>query len=216
MKRLIRENFWWPSLDRLVERMVRECPECFNSDRMLKVHSAPLRPVEWPDFAWQKIAFDISGPFNQLPQNARYALVIIDYHSKWPEVKFVANATTRVIISFIKEVFAREGAPEILVTDNGTQLVSREMESFLRESGIKHMTTSLYEPRENGQVEIFNRVLKESVLCANKSTDAWKEVVRKKLWMYRITPHSALLNSLKEKRTHLRGLPLVDQESKQK
>lgn len=119
MKRLIRENFWWPSLDRLVERMVRECPECFNSDRMLKVHSAPLRPVEWA--AWQKIAFDISGPFNQLPQNARYALVIIDYHSKWPEVKFVANATTQVIISFIKEVFAREGAPDILVTDNGSK-----------------------------------------------------------------------------------------------
>lgn len=77
-----------------------------------------------------------------------------------------------------------------MITDNGTQLVSREMESFLRECGIKHMTTSLYEPRENGQVERFNRVLKESVLCANKSTDAWKEVVRKKLWMYRITRHS--------------------------
>lgn len=78
MKRLIRANFWWAGLDKFVDRIVRECSECISSDKMLHVSSAPLNPVAWPGCPWQKVAFDISGPFSHLPLNARYALVMVE------------------------------------------------------------------------------------------------------------------------------------------
>ncbi|XP_078528658.1 uncharacterized protein LOC144806095 [Lissotriton helveticus] len=190
MKRLIRENFWWPVVDKMVDRLVRDCSHCINSDKMLHLTSAPLKPVSWPNFPWQKVAFDISGPFKQLPCNARYALVLVDYHSKWPEVKFVSTASSQAVVLFLKEVFAREGFPETCVTDNGAQLISADVEKFLSGCGIKHYTTSLYEPRENGQVERFNRVLKDCINGTHTSDDGWLDVVRKRLWTYRITAHS--------------------------
>ncbi|XP_078540685.1 uncharacterized protein LOC144826166 [Lissotriton helveticus] len=190
MKRIIRLHFWWPGMDRFIDRTVRECNECCNSDKMLKLHVPPLKTVKWPEFPWSKIAFDISGPFQVLPESSRFALVIVDYHSKWPEVKFVAKITSEVVISFFKEVFAREGCPSVLVSDNGVQLVSAEMKLFLQSCNIKHMCTSLYEPHENGQVERFNRVLKGFVSDAIKEKGDWLNRIRQKLWTYRITPHS--------------------------
>lgn len=61
MKRLIRSNFWWPGMDRLGDRVVRECGVCINSDKMLNTFPAWLKPVAWPKFPWQKVSFDISG-----------------------------------------------------------------------------------------------------------------------------------------------------------
>lgn len=94
------------------------------------------------------MAFDISGPFICLPHDSGYALVLVDYHSRWPEVKFVSSSTTNIVIEFFKEVFAREGCPSTIVTDNGVQLTSKEMESFLKCQNIKHITVSNYEPHE--------------------------------------------------------------------
>lgn len=49
----------------------------------------------------------------------------------------MANVSAQVIIAFLKEVFAREGSPEVLVTDNGVQLTSQEMERFLLMCNIR-------------------------------------------------------------------------------
>lgn len=190
MKRLVRSFFWWPGMDRFVDRVIRDCPHCVSSEKMLKVHVPPLKVVKWPKLPWQKLAFDISGPFNELQTSSRFALVMIDYHSKWPEVKFVPKATTDAVTTFFKEIFAREGCPATLITDNGVQWTSNEINNFFKECGIKHICTSLYEPHENGQVERFNRVLKTFVAGAVKSGSVWMNELRRKLWIYRITPHS--------------------------
>lgn len=82
MKRLVRSFFWWPGMDKFINRVVRECQECVSSERMLKLHVPPLKVVKRPEVPWQKLAFDISGPFNELPEHSRFALVMIYYHSK--------------------------------------------------------------------------------------------------------------------------------------
>lgn len=87
-------------------------------------------------------------------------------------------------------MFASEGCPSTLVTDNGVQLTSGEMESFLKECNIKHMCTSLYEPHENGQVERFNRDLKTFVTDSLKLGGNWINSLRETLWVYHIKPHS--------------------------
>lgn len=50
-------------------------------------------------------------------------MVLVDYYSKWPKVRMVSNVITDVVIEFLGDVFSREGIPEILLSDNGPQLV---------------------------------------------------------------------------------------------
>ncbi len=63
----------------------------------------------------------------------------------------------------LDSIFAREGLPNEIVSNNGTQFVSAEFESYLSKRGIKHIRTSLYHPQANGLIERFNRVLKQTL-----------------------------------------------------
>ena len=56
--------------------------------------------------------------------------------------------------------------PERLTSDNGGQLKSNEMESFLKINGITHTRTTPLWPQENGQVERINRVIKKAIQAA--------------------------------------------------
>ncbi|MEQ2205965.1 hypothetical protein XENOCAPTIV_019753, partial [Xenoophorus captivus] len=77
-------------------------------DKVAITAPAPLTPVELPSKPWEKIAIDIMGPFDNAAWDWRYAIVLTDYYSKWPEVAFTSTVTTDVIIRFLVTVFSRE------------------------------------------------------------------------------------------------------------
>ena len=190
-KRRIRESFWWPGMDADIDEHVKNCVTCMMADKTLKVVTPPLIPVECPKGPWVKAGVDVLGPYQCLPGGARYIIVMIDYCSKWPEIKLVREVNTRTVIDFMREIFLREGFPEELVSDNGTQFVSREFQDFMQGSGYKHIKSSLYHPQGNGLVERMNRVIGE---CIRWSTAGNHDVVRSlrtMLWFYRTTPHSS-------------------------
>uniref|UniRef100_A0A5S6QPR2 Integrase catalytic domain-containing protein n=1 Tax=Trichuris muris TaxID=70415 RepID=A0A5S6QPR2_TRIMR len=137
------------------------------------VEIAPLNPVPLQKAAWEKLAIDIVGPL----QNARY-------------VKFSQNATTKDVIQFLKEIFSREGLPSEIVSDNGVQFISNEFKQFLNNHAIRHCRTSLYYPQANGEVERFNRVLKDCLQLATRTGRSRPEVVSEFLMHYRATPHA--------------------------
>lgn len=87
-------------------------------------------------------------------------------------------------------VFTREGNPEELVSDNGPQFISAEFSEFLRERNISHFRSAVYYPRANGEVERFNRVLKECLQTASIQGEPWKTFTQTFLMDYRSTPHA--------------------------
>ncbi|XP_003369037.1 conserved hypothetical protein [Trichinella spiralis] len=93
-------------------------------------------------------------------------LIMVDAHSKWPEVLHMPHITTEQIIESLKTVFTRFGFPEVLVSDNGTQFTATEFTIFCGENGIRHVTSAPYHAQSNGQVErfidTFKRALKKS------------------------------------------------------
>lgn len=139
------------------------CVNCQFSDQVSTAASAPLTPVELPSKPQEKVAIDITGPFEKATWDCHYAIVLTDYYSKWTEVAFASTVTTEVILHFLATVFSREGNPTYLVSDNGCQFTSHAFAVFLREREIQHLRSSVYYPKANSAVERFNRVLKECI-----------------------------------------------------
>lgn len=52
------------------------------------------------------------------------------------------------------------GIPKVFVSDNGTQLCSKEFQNFLQSNGIIYKRIAPFNPLTNGQVERFIQVLK--------------------------------------------------------
>ncbi|XP_033118512.1 uncharacterized protein K02A2.6-like [Anneissia japonica] len=87
-------------------------------------------------------------------------------------------------------VFSREGYPEELVSDNGTQLTSQEFETFLQKRNIKHRFSAVYHPEGNSTVERFHRILNETIQTARIDKRPVKNAVTEFLGTYRATRHA--------------------------
>ena len=62
---------------------------------------------------------DFAGPIYSLS-----FLVVMDAHSKWPEIFLMKNADTHSTITVLKWLFSQHGLPETLVLDSGRQFSS--------------------------------------------------------------------------------------------
>ncbi|KAF7643826.1 hypothetical protein LDENG_00232710 [Lucifuga dentata] len=131
-------------MDAQVEAAIKACVTCQSHDKSAITHTPPLQPVSYPEGAWEKLAIDVVGPFDKAPIDCCYAVTLIDYHSKWPEIAFVPHVTSQTVIQFLSTVFSREEDPKELVLDNGSQFVSQEFETFLLDRGIVHRKSSVY------------------------------------------------------------------------
>ncbi len=66
--------------------------------------------------------------------------------------------------------------------------MSSEFSAFLRSHGIAHTHSAVYNPMENGLVEVFNRVLKFGVQCFCHDGVSWEEGIQELLKTYCATP----------------------------
>lgn len=149
-------------MDRLVEDLIRQCRICATSDRVAKTTTAPVASTPWPERPWEKLAVDVRGPDGTLGPSNRFALVIMDYHSKWAEVELMPEVTARAVADMFRRLLWREGVPGCIVSDNGPQFTGREFAVMCAEFGIRHQRTPVCSPISNGLVERFNRSLSQT------------------------------------------------------
>ncbi|KAF2890165.1 hypothetical protein ILUMI_16008 [Ignelater luminosus] len=69
-------------------------------------------------------------------------------------------------IEKLRETFARFGLPKLLMSDNGPQLVSKELEEFLAKNGIRHVTSPPFNPACNGAEENTVKTFKKAIQAA--------------------------------------------------
>ncbi|XP_064472856.1 uncharacterized protein K02A2.6-like [Ornithodoros turicata] len=151
-----RSYVWWPSLERDIEECVKTCLDCQQVQPAPP--KSPLHPWSWPTAPWHRLHADFAGPFK-----GHMFLIVMDAHSKWPEVFIMGKTTTKHTIEKLHELFSRFGIPESFVTDNGPQFVSQEFKDFLKKMGIRHVTTTPYHTSSNGLAERFVQSLKTAL-----------------------------------------------------
>lgn len=103
-------------MDELVHSVIASCVACQSSDKTARIHPAPMQPVELSQGPFQKVAVDIMGLFEKERNDCRFAIVLVDYFSRWPEVAFAAHVTATTVTSFLASVFSCEGNPITIVT----------------------------------------------------------------------------------------------------
>ena len=115
-------------------------------------------------------------------------LIVVDSHSKWLEVEVMSSITSEATIEKLRDLFARYGIPQQLVSDNGSQFTSREFAEFMKGNGIKHTLVAPYHPRSNGQAERFVQTFKQ--FFKTEGGDSIKQRLARFLFSYRTTPNS--------------------------
>eukprot|EP00731_Ephydatia_muelleri_P039008 Em1040g1a len=184
MKSLARGYLWWPGLDTELEHLAKSCIPC--QEVKLTPPAAPLHPWVWPSLPWQRIHVDFAGPFL-----GQQFLIVVDAHSKWPEVIPMASSTTAArTIEALRLLFASYGVPNQLVSDNGPQFVSKEFADFMAGNAVKHIRVAPYHPASNGLAERFVQTFKKAMSAARNDGASLSQKLCRFLLTYRSTPHA--------------------------
>ena len=185
MKALARSYIWWRNINGQLEELAKACSGCQQNQKMPT--KAPLHLWEWATAPWQRIHIDYAGLF----QNSMF-LVVVDAHRKWPEVIPVSSTTSSSTIEVlhVRDLFARFGIPEQIISNNGAQFVSEEFQVFVRSNGIRHVTSAPYHPDTNGLAERAIQTFKQALCSMYQSSNPMKEKLAKFPITYRNTPHS--------------------------
>lgn len=72
------------------------------------------------------------------------------YLSISPIIRKLSKTTSSAILRHLKSIFAEQGIPEALVTDNGPRYNNLKFEKFCLQWRITHTTSSPLYPQDNG------------------------------------------------------------------
>ncbi|GJX14007.1 reverse transcriptase domain-containing protein [Tanacetum coccineum] len=115
---------------------------------------------------------DFMGPFPSSRGN-KYILVAVDYLSKWVEAKALPTNDARVVVKFLKSLFARFGTPRAIISDRGTHFCNDKFAKVMSKYGVTHRLATAYHPQTSGQVEVSNRGLKRILERTVGENRAW-------------------------------------------
>ena len=187
-------HYWWPKMRSDITHWSRSCLTCATYGRGQTVRP-PLTPIP------------VSGPFDRVgidvikfPRSTKgnqYAVVFMDYLTKWPEVFAVADQTAATIARLlVEEIVSRHGVPTEILSDRGKSFLSSLMKEIVKLLGIHQTNTTAYHPQTDGLVERFNCTLTTMLAkTAKKGGHNWDKHLPYVLFAYRASEQQSTRES---------------------
>ncbi|XP_046959673.1 uncharacterized protein K02A2.6-like [Vanessa cardui] len=179
-KAYARGYVWWYGMDKEIERLVSGCHQC-----QAVRNNPPRDPQTWvvSEKPWKRVHIDFAGPFQ-----GKTFLLLIDSYSKWLEAEIVTSMNSTSVTTILRKIFASQGLPDVLVSDNGRTFVSEEFNNFLSKNGIQHLYSPPYHPATNGQIERSIQSFKNKLKKLSELEIPWSEKLPRVLYYLRTVP----------------------------
>ena len=137
---------------------------------------------------------DLVGPLPTAQGNYKYAVVAMEYFTKWIEAKPLVNITSDAVRKFFgQNIICRFGVPKELTVDYGKQFDSQLFREFCHSMVTKVMFASVYHPQSNGAVERANSLIfgaiKKCLFGLKKGK--WVDELPKVVWSHNTTEYRA-------------------------
>lgn len=146
----VSRDFYWPRMYEYITQYVHGCDVCSASKPSTAVHRAPMGQRIEASRPWQVVYVDFVGPLPRSKGGFTYLFVIVDAFSKYVQIHPVRLANAKSVIKSLEQsVFLTFGVPDRVVSDNGSQFVSREYKQFLSRYRVEAFYVSRYHPQAN-------------------------------------------------------------------
>ena len=150
--RLARDVMYWPGMSSEVRQHIETCGTCATFGDKQPTESIVITDIpKWP---WRKVGVDLFS------WGGEDFLITVCHYSNFIEIDELRTASSGEVIKKLKAHFARNGSPETVVTDNGTQFTSADFKSFQEQWSFLHETISPGNSQANGAAEAAVKTIK--------------------------------------------------------
>ncbi|GKC46030.1 reverse transcriptase domain-containing protein [Tanacetum coccineum] len=146
-RKVYESGFFWSSIFKDAKDYVMRCDACQRSGNISSRSKMPQKNIYICD-VFDVWGLDFMGPFPNSKGN-KYILVAVDYVSKWVKAQALPMNDARVMIKFLRRLFARFGVPKALISDRGTYFCNSQLEKALQKYGVTHKLSTTYHPQTN-------------------------------------------------------------------
>ena len=161
---MITQRFNWVGIRNDIIQFIKHCIQC-QQNKNSRLPQLPIHMIKQPDYRFKHIHLDLMGKMSGDP-NYNYTLHIRDRFTGYLVISPLKGSTSDEILdSFISTYISRYGLPELLVTDNASNLNSETVQLFNKKLGIKHINSTPYHPPSNGTIERPNQQVKATMRC---------------------------------------------------
>ena len=188
----LRKKYWWKNMVSDVIKFIRNCLQCAVSEEERSQRQAALEMVH-PRRRFEQVAIDIQTITPRTKSGNIKILVMIDVFTRFVRAVPVPNEkATTVAKVLLDEWISVFGPMEKLMSDGGTNLVSKVVENLVARLGIGRMQTYPWHPQANGTVERWNRTVAKEIASFMTTGDSdWDEHVALACLRYNTSIHTA-------------------------
>lgn len=190
---LISRDFWWPKMWKDVKEFVLSCDICSRSKNPRHRPYGLLQPLPIPCRPWSSVSMDF---ITDLPPSNSFdsIFVVVDRLTKMahfiPCKKTSSSEDTARL--FLDNVYRYHGLPDDIVSDRGTQFVSKFWRSLFEALKVDIKLSSAFHPQTDGQTERVNQVLEQYLRCSvNYQQDDWTAYLSLAEFAYNNSVHAS-------------------------
>lgn len=156
---IVARSFYWPGQSQLVRRFVANCDVCGRGHIWRQSKRGFLKPLPIPDRPRSHLAMDFITDLPATgPSNATYIWVIVDRLTKAVTLEAMdtmeAEACAR---RFLQCHYRFHGMPRSIVSDRGSNWLSRFWKRFCKLAGVTQRLSTAYHPQTDGGPERANQ-----------------------------------------------------------
>lgn len=187
----IRLKYKWHKMLKDIQKYVKNCPSC-QVNKSSKINKVPMAISTTSNEPFVKLYLDIVGPLPETENANKYILTMQDDLSKYsiavPLPTFDAKTVAEALVNEMILIF---GSPKYILTDCGTNFLSKLFAEVCQIFKIKKLQTTAYHPQTNGSLERSHRTLKEYLRhYVDANVNNWDRWISKAMFIYNTTPHS--------------------------
>jgi hypothetical protein len=119
--------------------------------------------------------------------NYKYAVVAVEYFTKWMEVKPLVNiAAVELKRFFWQNIICCFEVPKKIIVDNGKQVDYHIFKDFSHHMGVKAAFALVYHPQSNSATEKANTLVFSAIkkILDNQLKGKWAEELPRAVWSH--------------------------------
>ena len=167
--KLARDALYWPSIHHDIKYLCDICSICQEAKPDQLRETMQSQPSS--KRRWQIVSTDLFDVKKDV------YLIVVDNLTKYWDLEQLNDTDAESKILQMKKIFARQGVPEVVISDHGPQYASKELKEFSKSWNLHHYTSSPHHPKGNGTAEA---ALKQAKRILKMSHDPWMAILEQR------------------------------------